>query len=64
MEKPLSVTMTEIKTNIAKIINESGVPMYILEPIVRDIYEQICKVGNQQMEREAKEWEESQKEED
>lgn len=62
MEKPLSVIMTEVKTNVAKIINDSGIPMYILEPVIRDVYEQLCRVGNQQMEREAKEWKEAQEE--
>lgn len=46
-EKPLSVAITEVKKGIASIINESGLPIYISEMIVKDIYNDIVQVSNQ-----------------
>lgn len=46
-EKPLSVAITEVKKGIASIINGSGLPIYISEMIVKDIYNDIVQVSNQ-----------------
>ena len=46
-EKPLSVAITEVKKGIASIINGSGLPIYISEIIVKDIYNDIVQVSNQ-----------------
>lgn len=46
-EKPLSVAITEVKKGIASIINGSGLPIYISEMIVKDIYNDIVHVSNQ-----------------
>ena len=46
-EKPLSVAIAEVKKRIASIINGSGLPIYISEMIVKDIYNDIVQVSNQ-----------------
>ena len=46
-KKPLSVAITEVKKGIASIINGSGLPIYISEMIVKDIYNDIVQVSNQ-----------------
>ncbi len=46
-EKPLSVAITEVKKGIASIINGSGLPIYISEMIIKDIYNDIIEVSNQ-----------------
>lgn len=46
-EKPLSVAIAEVKKGIASIINGSGLPIYISEMIVKDIYNDIVQVSNQ-----------------
>lgn len=46
-EKPLSVVITEVKKGIASIINGSGLPIYISEMIIKDIYNDIIEISNQ-----------------
>lgn len=41
MNKPLTMTIKEIKTKIANICNESGLPPVILDLIMQGIYSEI-----------------------
>ncbi len=47
LTKPLSVLMTEVKRGIVTIINDSGLPVYITELILKDIYNEVLQVSNQ-----------------
>ena len=38
MEKPITLKIKETKQNLAKALNESELPLFILEPILKDIY--------------------------
>ena len=38
MEKPTSLLLHEFKDNIVKTVNESKLPMFVMEPILRDLY--------------------------
>lgn len=38
MEKPITLKIKETKQNLVKALNESGLPLFILEPILKDIY--------------------------
>lgn len=40
-EKPLCLRMEEIKQGLKAIIEGSGLPCYIIEPILKDIYNQV-----------------------
>lgn len=51
-EKPLSVAITEVKKEIASIINDSDLPIYISEMIMKDIYNDIVQISNQVKETE------------
>ena len=41
MNKPANLIVEETKANIVKIINESGLPPFLIEPIIKDLYNQI-----------------------
>ena len=49
-EKPLCLRMEEAKREISEVVNkqrsENGIPFYILEPIVKDIYSQVVNGKN------------------
>lgn len=49
-EKPLCLRMEKAKREISEVINkqriENGIPFYILEPIVKDIYSQVVNGKN------------------
>ena len=41
MDKPTNLIMEETKLNIARIINESKLPAFLLEPLLKDLYNQV-----------------------
>lgn len=44
----LIIQAHEIKQELVNAINNSGLPAFVLEPIIKDIYEQILKEDNRQ----------------
>lgn len=58
MDKPISVQINEAKQNIVDCINEQHLHVSILEPIMKEIYEQVHMLAQQQYEVEKKQWEE------
>lgn len=61
MNKPANLIVEETRENITKVINESGLPPFLIEPIVRDIYNQVIFLKQQEFEKSKKEYEESSK---
>lgn len=45
-DKPLSLVINEFRANIENIINNSNLPPYIIEPILKDYYNQIAVLSN------------------
>lgn len=50
--KPMSVILNEVKGNIVNIINQSGLPIYITEMILKDIVNNVSEVSRQVREKE------------
>ena len=44
----LIILAHEFKQELVNTINNSGLPAFVLEPIIKDIYEQILKEDNRQ----------------
>lgn len=40
----------ELRENLIQLINSSGLPAFILKPIVKEIYDQVINIENQQYE--------------
>lgn len=59
-QKPLSIVMTEVKKEIASVINTSGLPIYITELILKDIYNDVVQMSNQIKDMEYQQYAESQ----
>ena len=49
MNKPISMVINETRISLANICNESGLPVCVLEPIVKDLYEEIKYVSSMQL---------------
>jgi hypothetical protein len=49
MEKPIDLLIVETKSNIAKVANESRLPLSILELIFKDLYTQVTKNLNEKV---------------
>lgn len=63
MNKPANLIVEETKENLTKVINESGLPPFLLEPIIRDIYNQVSFLKQKELEKSKKNYEESLKKE-
>ena len=59
MDKPLSMKLAETKRQIADVINNSGLHICVIEPIVRDIADEVSMLAQRQAEIERKEYEAS-----
>lgn len=64
MNKPANLIVEETKENIVKIINESGLPPFLLEPILKDLYNQVSILKQQELEKSRQEYEDSLKQEE
>ena len=60
MNKPASVAIAEFKANLDKVINESGLPPVVLEPIMTAYCAALSRMAAEQTAREAQEWAEAQ----
>lgn len=63
MNKPANLIVEETRENLSKVINESGLPPFLIEPIIRDIYNQISFLKQKELEKSKKDYEESLKKE-
>ena len=64
MTKPANLIIEETKENLVKVINESGLPPFLLEPILKDLYNQINILKQQELEQSKKQYEDSLKREE
>lgn len=62
MNKPISMVINETKTNLLQICNESGLPACILELIVKDLYEDVNRVSENQLKKDEESYMQAQKE--
>ena len=63
MNKPADLIVEETKESIVKIVNESGLPPFLLEPILKEIYNQVSILKQQELEQSKKQYENSLKNE-
>ena len=59
MTKPANLIIEETKENLVKVINESGLPPFLLEPVLKDLYNQISILKQQELEKSRQEYENS-----
>lgn len=63
MDKPISIILEELKQEIADSINKSQLPLAIVEPIMKDLCNEITIMARQQLTKDKEEYEKNQKEE-
>ena len=57
MNKPITVVREEIKAKIADVINTSGLPAFIIEPILQDFLVEVRNVAKHQYEYDKQQYE-------
>lgn len=56
MKKSINIVIEETKQNLANVINNSGLPMGIIELIINDIQGQVINAKNNQLSQEIEEY--------
>lgn len=59
--KPMSIVLSEAKNGIIGILNQSGLPIYVGEMLLKEILTDVSHISNQVREREYQEYMEIQK---
>lgn len=59
--KPMSIVLSEVKNGIICILNQSGLPIYVGEMLLKEILTDVSHISNQVREREYQEYMEIQK---
>lgn len=62
MEKPLTVARQEFAENIVEVINNSGLPAFVMLEIVQSCERELTKLSQQQYEKDKEKYEKSDKE--
>lgn len=62
IEKPLSVARKEFMDEVVKLVNESGLPLFVIEPILKELHGVVQMEAENQYQREKEAYEESLKE--
>lgn len=63
MKKPIILKIEEGKEKIVKAINSTELPIFILEPIIKDVYQEIIRVKQQEYKKAEKSYIENLREE-
>ena len=62
MNKPISMVINETRISLLKICNESGLPACVLELIVNDLYNDVNRVSENQLNKDKEIYMQAQKE--
>lgn len=54
MNKPISITINETRISLVNVCNKSGLPPCILEPIVKNLYDEIKHLAEVQLKQDEK----------
>lgn len=58
--KPISIILDDLKNNIANQINQSGLQPCLVEPVLKDLYEEVRMLAARQLEQDKQAWKQSQ----
>lgn len=61
MNKPISMVINETRISLLKICNESGLPACVLELIVKDLYNDVNRVSENQFKKDEESYIQAQK---
>ena len=59
MNKPVSIVREEFKNDLINLINNSRLQLFIIEPILQEIFMEVRTVAKNQLELDKKKYEES-----
>lgn len=64
MEKPITIKKMEFEKSLAEVVNQSGLPPFILRPIMQEALTQVTQLEAQQLQNDISEYQKSLEEEE
>ena len=59
MNKPVNLILEETKEKLSKTINESGLPAFLIELLIKDIHNQVVFLAQKELDKTKKDYEAS-----
>lgn len=56
IKKPLNIAIEDFKMDMSNLIGEAKLPAYILEPIIKELYNECAALARQELERARQEY--------
>ena len=56
IKKPLNLAIEEFKISMSKLVGEAKLPAYILEPIIKELYNECALLAQQELEKARQEY--------
>lgn len=56
VKKPLNLAIEDFKTDIGKLVTKAQLPAYILEPIIKELYNECTMLAQQELEKARQEY--------
>lgn len=56
IKKPLNLAIEEFKIDMSKLVGEAKLPAYILEPIIKELYNECVILAQQELEKARQEY--------
>lgn len=58
MEKPITLQIEQFKQDLVHLVNGSGIPVFLLDYILKDFYNEIHMLNRNQLEKDEKSYQE------
>lgn len=56
VKKPLNIAIEDFKMDIGRLVGEAKLPAYILEPIIKELYNECTMMAQQELEKARQEY--------
>ncbi len=56
VKKPLNIAIEDFKMDMSKLVGEAKLPAYILEPIIKELYNECAMMAQQELEKARQEY--------
>jgi len=56
MKKPITMRYEEFKQDLINLVNNSGLPPFVIEPVIKEVYLEVKQSTKQQYEKDVQEY--------
>ena len=56
MKKPITILYEEFKQDLINLVNNSGLPPFVVEPVIKEVYLEVKQSAKQQYEKDIQEY--------